>query len=151
MQLTYRYQCWISLPALVYLAAVPLWPRARRFGNVYAFATVDLLYTIFWFSAWVCLASYVAQGKSLGKSTDDSSSKDSSSDSSSSSSSSSKNRRADVTIRATSTTTSSSSGSGCDNWHYGSASKCKLSEAVTIIGVIILYVQFPIPLPHNPN
>jgi translocation protein SEC72 len=128
-----------------------MWPRARRFGNVYAFATVDLLYTIFWFSAWICLASYVAQGKSLGKSTDsDSSSKDSSS--SSSSSSSSKNRRADKTIRATSTTTSSSSGSGCDNWHYGSASKCKLSEAVTIIGVIILYVEPSSLRPkHDPN
>jgi len=42
-----------------------MWPRARRFGNVYAFATVDILYAIFWFSAWVCLASYVAQGKSI--------------------------------------------------------------------------------------
>ncbi|KAJ6130682.1 hypothetical protein N7512_003462 [Penicillium capsulatum] len=53
----YWILCWISLPALVYLAAVPMWPRARRFGNVYAFATVDLVYTVFWFSAWVCLAS----------------------------------------------------------------------------------------------
>lgn len=91
-----------------------MWPRARRFGNVYAFATVDLLYTVFWFSAWVALASYVAQGKSEGKSSDDKNSK------------SSKTKR--------------SSGSGCDNWAYGSSSKCKLSEATTIIGVVILYV-----------
>lgn len=109
----YWVLCWLSLPALVYLAAVPMWPRARRFGNVYAFASVDLIYTVFWFSAWVALASYVAQGKSKGKSSSDSD-KDSKS---------SKTRR--------------SSSSGCDNWAYGSSSKCKLSEATTIIGVVI--------------
>ncbi|KAJ5626763.1 hypothetical protein N7528_004190 [Penicillium herquei] len=130
----YWILCWISMPALIYLAAVPMWPRARRFGNVYAFATVDLLYTIFWFSAWVCLASYVAQGKSIGKTSSDSSS-------SSSSTSSSKSRRADKTVRAASTTTtaatSTSTGSGCHNWAYGNATKCNLSEATTIIGVVI--------------
>lgn len=97
-----------------------MWPRARRFGNVYAFASVDALYTIFWLSAWICLASYVAQGKSLGADTSDSKS-----DSDSKT----------TTKRASDTKT------GCDNWHYGSAAKCKLSEATTIIGVFILYVQ----------
>ncbi|KAJ5523562.1 hypothetical protein N7513_013106 [Penicillium frequentans] len=128
----YWILCWISLPALIYLAAVPMWPRARRFGNVYAFATVDVLYAIFWFSAWVCLASYVAQGKSIGKT----SSSDSDSSSSSSSSSSTKVRRADSSTTTTKST-STSSASGCHNWAYGSATKCSLSEATTIIGVVI--------------
>jgi len=97
-----------------------MWPRARRFGNVYAFATVDALYAVFWFSAWVCLASYVAQGKSIGKSSDND--KDSKSDSKSNSNS----KRAD------------SDKKGCDNWAYGSASKCNVSTATTIIGVVIL-------------
>jgi hypothetical protein len=104
-----------------------MWPRARRFGNVYAFACVDILYTILWASAWICLASYVAQGKSKGSS--DSSDKDSKSNSDSKS----------TTKRATDS--DSSSKTGCDNWAYGSAAKCKLSEATTIIGVFILYVH----------
>ena len=108
-----------------------MWPRARRFGNVYAFATVDALYTILWLSAWACLASYVAQGKSKGKSSDKSSS------------SSSKFRR------ASSSDSSSSTGSGCANWAYGSEGKCKLSEATTIIGVFILYVEFAAR--HHPH
>lgn len=115
----YWVLCWISIPALVYLAAVPMWPRARRFGNVYAFATVDALYALFWFSAWVCLASYVAQGKSIGKSSDDDK------DSKSNSKSNSNSKRAD------------SDKKGCDNWAYGSASKCNVSTATTIIGVVI--------------
>ncbi|KAJ5223500.1 hypothetical protein N7468_008042 [Penicillium chermesinum] len=126
----YWVLCWISVPGLIYLTAVPMWPRARRFGNVYAFATVDILYAIFWFSAWVCLASYVAQGKSLGKSTTDSKDSDKSSTKTS--------RSADKTIRAAQSTTSSPP-SGCDNWHYGDSTKCKLSTATTIIGVIILH------------
>lgn len=108
-------QCWISIPALIYLAAVPMWPRARRFGNVYAFATVDIIYTVFWFSAWVAVASYVAQGKSIGKSSSD-----------------------DKTSSTKSGRASTSTASGCDNWAYGSASKCKVSTATTIIGVFIL-------------
>ncbi|KAI9929828.1 hypothetical protein AWENTII_003728 [Aspergillus wentii] len=106
--------CWFTIPGLIYLVAVPMWPRARRFGNVYAFATVDCLYTILWFSAWICVASYVAQGKAEGKSSD--SDKDSNSN---------KNGK-----RAT-------SGSGCDNWKYGSASKCKISTATVILGVVV--------------
>lgn len=106
-----------------------MWPRARRFGNVYAFAVVDILYAIFWFSAWVCLASYVAQGKSMGKS----SGSGSGSNNSGSSSSSNKFRRA-----GSGTSSSGSSKSGCANWGYGNEAKCNLSEATTIMGVVIL-------------
>jgi hypothetical protein len=95
-----------------------MWPRARRFGNVYAFATVDIIYAVFWFSAWVALASYVAQGKSIGKSSSD-----------------------DKTSSTKTTRATDSTKSGCDNWAYGSASKCKISTATTIIGVFVLYVN----------
>jgi hypothetical protein len=64
----FHFQCWLSIPALVYLVAVPLYPRARRFGNVYAFAALDGLFVVLWFSAWVSVASYVAEGKSKGES-----------------------------------------------------------------------------------
>ncbi|EKV14328.1 hypothetical protein PDIG_33440 [Penicillium digitatum PHI26] len=104
--------CWLSIPALVYLVAVPMWPRARRFGNVYAFACVDILYSILWLSAWICLASYVANGKSKGSSSHD------------------KKPGSD----------SKSTKTGCDNWAYGSSGKCKLSEATTIIGVFIFII-----------
>ncbi|EAW12588.1 uncharacterized protein ACLA_010110 [Aspergillus clavatus NRRL 1] len=101
--------CWFSIPGLIYLVAVPMWPRARRFGNVYAFATVDCLYAILWFAAWVAVASYVAQGKSLGKDDkqDDKNDKD-------------KEKK-----------------SGCDAWRYGSAAKCNISTATVILGVVI--------------
>ncbi|KAI2694732.1 hypothetical protein CBS147332_9561 [Penicillium roqueforti] len=118
--------CWLSIPGLVYLVAVPMWPRARRFGNVYAFACVDILYSILWLSAWICLASYVAQGKSKGSTTDDDEK--------------TTTKRADDT---TTTTTTITTKTGCDNWGYGSAAKCKLSEATTIIGVFI-FVLFAI-------
>ncbi|KAL2868090.1 uncharacterized protein BJX67DRAFT_60688 [Aspergillus lucknowensis] len=102
--------CWFTIPALIYLVAVPMWPRARRFGNVYAFATVDCLYALFWFTAWVCIASYVAQGKSEGKDKED---KDENQDN------------------------KDDNKSGCDNWKYGSASKCNISTATCILGVAI--------------
>lgn len=90
---------------MIYLVAVPLFPRARRFGNVYAFATIDCLFVVLWFSAWVAVASYVAEGKSKGEAEQ----KDS------------KDKK-----------------TGCDAFAYGSASKCKLSTATVILGVIIL-------------
>lgn len=106
----------------MYLVAVPVWPRARRFGNVYAFASVDMLYAVLWFAAWVCLASYVAQGKAEG------SDKDSKDDKNKDDNKDNNNKQA----------RSADSKGGCDNWKYGSAAKCKLSTATTIFGVIIL-------------
>ncbi|KMP03160.1 hypothetical protein CIHG_02519 [Coccidioides immitis H538.4] len=63
--------CWFSIPGLIYLTAVPIWPRARRFGNPYAFATVDGLYTFLWFTAWVAIATYVGSGKAAGSNDED--------------------------------------------------------------------------------
>jgi translocation protein SEC72 len=59
-------QCWLTIPILIYLTMVPMWSRARRFANVYAFAALDMLSVILWLSAWASTASYVAQGKSEG-------------------------------------------------------------------------------------
>lgn len=46
---------------------VPMWSRARRFANVYAFATLDGVSVILWLSAWAAMASYVASGKGKGE------------------------------------------------------------------------------------
>jgi translocation protein SEC72 len=48
---------------------VPMWSRARRFANVYAFASLDCLSVILWLSAWAAVASYVSSGKGKGKDT----------------------------------------------------------------------------------
>ncbi|KAH8702450.1 hypothetical protein BGW36DRAFT_356569 [Talaromyces proteolyticus] len=96
--------CWLSIPALIYLVAVPTFPRARRFGNVYAFATIDGLMVLLWFSGWVAVADYVAEGKSKGESEQDNS----------------KDKK-----------------SGCDAFAYGSSSKCSVSTATVIFGVMV--------------
>lgn len=83
---------------------VPLWSRARRFSNVYAFATLDSLSVLLWLSAWASVTSYVASGKGQGTST---------------------------------------TATGCDNFKFGSATKCKLSEATIILGVIIMLLFIP--------
>ena len=70
-------QSWITIPALIYLVAVPMWPRARRFGNIYAFAILDCLFVLLWFAAWIAVAVYAAQGKShLGDDSDKKKKKD---------------------------------------------------------------------------
>jgi hypothetical protein len=38
-------QCFLSIPAIIYLVMVPMWSRAKKFANAYAFLAVDLLYT----------------------------------------------------------------------------------------------------------
>ena len=45
---------------------VPMWSRARKFSNVYAFATLDGASVLFWLSAWASTASYVVSGKGKG-------------------------------------------------------------------------------------
>jgi hypothetical protein len=41
---------------------VPMWSRAARFANAYAFLTVDALYTILWFAAFIAVAMWNAKG-----------------------------------------------------------------------------------------
>lgn len=80
---------------------VPMWPRVRRFSNLYAFATLDVLAVVFWLSAWAAMASYVGEGKGKGDNEDE-------------------------------------DASGCDNFKFGSPARCRISEGITAIGVIIM-------------
>ena len=78
---------------------VPMWSRARRFSNVYAFAAIDMLSIILWLSAWSAMASYVSEGK--GKGTNE---------------------------KAT----------GCGNFKFGSPGRCKISQGIIILGVLVM-------------
>lgn len=46
---------------------VPLWTRAWRIQHAYAYAVVDLLFTVCWFTAFVSVATWNADGISKGK------------------------------------------------------------------------------------
>lgn len=54
--------CLLSIPAIIYLVMVPMWSRAQRFANAYAFLAVDALYTVFWFAAFVAVAMWNSHG-----------------------------------------------------------------------------------------
>lgn len=54
-------QCFFSIPALIYQVMVPMWTRAWRFANVYAYATIDILYAILWFAASIAVAVWNGQ------------------------------------------------------------------------------------------
>ena len=45
---------------------VPMWSRARRFSNVYAFVVLEGTSVFLWLTAWASMASYVASGKGKG-------------------------------------------------------------------------------------
>lgn len=45
---------------------VPMWSRARKFANVYAFASLDALSVLLWLTAWAAVASYLDSGKGKG-------------------------------------------------------------------------------------
>ncbi|ORY16190.1 hypothetical protein BCR34DRAFT_584643 [Clohesyomyces aquaticus] len=59
--------CFLSIPALIYLVMVPMWSRAERFVNAYAFAALDALYTILWFAAFISVAMWNAKGIKQGE------------------------------------------------------------------------------------
>lgn len=42
----YLWQCFLTIPALLYLVMVPMWTRTVRFANAYAYALIDILYTV---------------------------------------------------------------------------------------------------------
>ncbi|KAF1851153.1 uncharacterized protein K460DRAFT_272682 [Cucurbitaria berberidis CBS 394.84] len=58
----YLAMCFVSIPAIIYLVMVPMWSRAQRFGNAYAFLAVDALYTMLWFAAFVAVAVWNSHG-----------------------------------------------------------------------------------------
>ncbi|TKA81259.1 hypothetical protein B0A49_00213 [Cryomyces minteri] len=41
---------------------VPMWTRTVRFANAYGYAAVDILFAIFWFSAFVAVAAWNSAG-----------------------------------------------------------------------------------------
>ncbi|KAL5119073.1 hypothetical protein ACEQ8H_002997 [Pleosporales sp. CAS-2024a] len=58
--------CFLSIPAIIYLVMVPMWSRAKRFANAYAFLALDFVYTILWFAASVAVAVWNSRGISQG-------------------------------------------------------------------------------------
>ena len=60
-------KCWLCIPALIYQTAVPIFQRTRRFANPYAFAVVDVLFTILWFAAFVAVATWTNGGIRAGE------------------------------------------------------------------------------------
>ena len=63
-------QCWFSVPVLIYLAAIPAFQRTKRFANPYAFAVLDVLFTILWFAAFIAVAVYTNTSISNGEAKD---------------------------------------------------------------------------------
>lgn len=66
-QLKTKSQCWLCIPALIYLTATPIFEKTKRFAHPYAFATIDLLYTIFWFAAFISVATWTNDGIKAGE------------------------------------------------------------------------------------
>lgn len=95
---------------------VPLWSRAWRFNNVWAIATIDILFAILWFAASIAVAVWNANGIAKGKTT-------------SSSDSSDKTTRRDDTAKKDGT---------CASFGYGSATKCTVSKATVGLGIVIM-------------
>jgi len=58
--------CWLSIPGIIYLVAVPIWSRAANIAKALWFAIVDVLFAIFWLSAFAAVLSWnnvgIAQG-----------------------------------------------------------------------------------------
>ncbi|KAI9762665.1 MAG: hypothetical protein M4579_000283 [Chaenotheca gracillima] len=58
--------CWMSIPALIYLIMVPMWSKAKRFANAYAYAALDVSFSILWFAAFIAVATWNAAGAKAG-------------------------------------------------------------------------------------
>jgi len=58
--------CWLSIPALIYLVAVPIWSRAANVAKALWFAVVDLVFTIFWLSAFAAVLAWLRAGMIQG-------------------------------------------------------------------------------------
>ncbi|CAK4030942.1 hypothetical protein BST61_czeina44g000420 [Lecanosticta acicola] len=108
--------CFLTFPAIIYLVMVPMWSRAWRFNNVWAIATIDILFAILWFAASIAVAVWNADGIAKGKT-------DSSSDGTDKST-----KREDTTTKKDGT---------CASFGYGSETKCKVSKATVGFGIIV--------------
>lgn len=59
-------QCFLSVPPIIYQTMTPRFERSRKWANPYAFASLDLLYTFFWLTAFASLAAYNSTGLCFG-------------------------------------------------------------------------------------
>lgn len=59
-------QCFLTVPVIIYQTMTPMWERSRRWGNPYAFAIIDLVYTILWLSAFAAVANINTWGLCFG-------------------------------------------------------------------------------------
>ncbi len=59
-------QCFLSVPPIVYQTLTPRFERSRRWANPYAFAALDIVYTILWLSAFASVAAYNSSGLCFG-------------------------------------------------------------------------------------
>lgn len=87
-----------------------MWSRAWRFANAYAYAVLDILFSILWLAAFSAVAAWNNQG--VEKGSKDSDNKDNNDK------------------------PSNKSGT-CSSFAYGSASKCEVSKASVGFGVMI--------------
>ncbi|TGZ77882.1 hypothetical protein EX30DRAFT_398276 [Ascodesmis nigricans] len=58
---------WLSLPGHIYLVMTPRFQRTRMLAHPYWVLGINVIYTIFWFAAFIALATYTNKGISNGK------------------------------------------------------------------------------------
>ncbi len=56
-------QCFLSIPAWVYLIGAPRFPRTRKFAEPHVMVAVDILYFVLWLSFFAAQAAYNTSGK----------------------------------------------------------------------------------------
>lgn len=54
----YFVLCFLSIPAIIYNSMTLLFVRSRSWGNAYAFAALDIIFTILWLSAFAAVAAW---------------------------------------------------------------------------------------------
>lgn len=108
-------QCFLTLPALAYLVIGPMWSRLWRLNNVYAYTTIDLLFSLLWFAAAIAVAVWNGDGIGKGEKDD------------------AKTKRSTDTLFAR----ADAAKKGCAAFAYGSEAKCNVSKATVGFGVVI--------------
>lgn len=61
------FQCFLTLPAITYQIVVPMWSRAWRFANVYAYTAIDAIFTILWLAGFISVAIWQSEGVNTGE------------------------------------------------------------------------------------
>ncbi|KAL9581798.1 MAG: hypothetical protein Q9203_005750 [Teloschistes exilis] len=59
-------KCWFTIPLLIYQAAIPQFIRTKRFSNAYAHVVIDVLLAVFWFAAFISVATWTNEGIKKG-------------------------------------------------------------------------------------